>query len=325
MADAPKRKSTKRGPTRAAALKALGITAEDLRALKALREASTNDAAVDAAEALAGHPLRRSEPIKVAQLSEEGREVAAQAVVRMINTDPQGALEDRQGPQPVSGSVPQTEEEPVWYMRNLRGVEVSFRLSRQGDMSKNNNRTNLKPRGSRGDIAKLESGDLKDSELQTQVAYGLVEIIPEGEALEAIRRQYTNAQQTVPAHIAALRNEYGKEYGQTNPVRMATDEEAFGIKVADLDPAVMQGKRSDKEIKRDGGIVQPGVVMEPVQNPRPGSIVSDGFLAPVQTDMSGDNDKQAAVDAKLRARQFEDRPEDNLGVKVTLEPTQKVK
>lgn len=318
MADAPKRKPARRGPTKAAALKALGLTADDLAAIKALREASTNDAAVDAAEDLAGHPLVRSEPNVV-----EGSAVlhTRDPNLGTGGQDPQAAIEERQAPEQTAWNAP-VEGEPVWYVRNLRGVDVGFRLTRQ--QKQGEKRTNLKPRGSRGDMVRLEKDDLRDPELSTQVGYGLVEVIPEGEAQEVIRKQYTNAQTQVPAHIAALRNELGQEYAQSNPVRMATDEEAYGIKVADLDPAVMQGKRSDKEIKRDGGIVQGPVQMMPVQTPSPGKIISDGFMAPVQTDMGGDNEKQAAVDAKLRSRQFEDRPEDNLGVKVTLEETQKV-
>lgn len=322
MADAPKRKSTKRGPTRAAALKALGLTAEDFAAIKALREASTNDAAVDAAESLAGHKLQRSEP----------QAVEASATLHSHSPslgtggqDPQAALEDRPAPEKVAWNAP-TEGDPVWYVRNLRGVDVGFRLTRQ--QKQGEKRTNLKPRGARGDMVRLEPNDLKDPELSTQVEYGLVEVIPEGEALEAIKRQYTNAQVQVPAHIAALRNELGQEYTQANPVRMATDEEAFGVKVADLDPALMQGKLSDREIKRDGGIVgQGGVTMEPVQNPRPGSIISDGFMAPAQTDSSslgGADERSQQIDALARSNQFEG-PGAGLGeVTLKVEPVRRV-
>lgn len=333
MADAPKRKPAKRGPTKAAALKALGLTQEDLDALKALaalRNAQSNDDAVDKAEALAGHPLKRSVEYKT--LDEQGKQEVVQTTTELLRKDDgQQALEDRPAPQPKAWDDPDPTAEPVWYVRNLRGVDVGFRLSRQQESTKK--RTDLKPRGSRGDMVKLEPGDLKDPELQTQVGYGLVEVIPEGEALKAIKSQYTNAQTTVPAHIAALRNEYGKEYGQTNPVRMATDEEAFGIKVADLDPDVMAGRKSDKEIKRDGGIIQQGVTMEPVQNPRPGPIVSDGFaaqqnfIAPTQTDGSqlGNADEHAQqVDALARSKEFEG-PGAGLGnVTVSVEPVRRV-
>jgi hypothetical protein len=206
-------------------------------------------------------------------------------------------------------------------MRNLRDMEVNFRLSRQTESGKK--RTHLEPRGRRGDIVKLEPEDLRDVELQTQVQYGLVEVIPEGEALEAIRKQYNNAQTSVPAHIAALRNPLGQEYDL--PVRTLSDEEAMGYKVADLDPALMQGKLSDREIKAGGGFAQPNLV-GPVQNPSPGRIISDGFLDQTQTGLgnsAGDNERAAQVDALARSKQFEG-PGAGLGdVVVRVAPTQK--
>jgi hypothetical protein len=205
-------------------------------------------------------------------------------------------------------------------MRNLRQMDVGFRLSRQEATGQK--RTNLKPRGQRGDIVKLEPGDLKDAELQTQVSYGLVEVIPEGEALEAIRKQYTNYQNTVPAHIAMLRNPKGEEYTQVNPVTMASDDEAYGIKVADLDPGLMQGKLSDKEIKRSGGFAQNAQQTPTGGNP---SIISDGFMAQPQQGLgnNGDNEKAAEVDALARSKAFEG-PGAGVGeVTVKVMPTQR--
>jgi hypothetical protein len=303
MADANRKpaskKPAKRGPTKAAALKALGLTQEDLDYIK-----------------------ERHEPVNAEPQVHEASAVARPGS-GFGGQDPQATLEDRPAPTQEAWNAPDTDAEPVWYVRNLRGMEVGFRLTRQNKQGEK--RTNLKPRGSRGDIVKLEPGDLKDSELQTQVAYGLVEVIPEGEALEAIRRQYTNAQTQVPAHIAALTNEYGKPYQQANPVKMASDEEAFGVKVADLNPDLMQGKLSDKEIKRDAGIVPEGGIMQPVQTPRPGNIVSDGFLAPTQGDSQlGSNDERSQqVDALARSKQFEG-PGAGLGeVTVKVEPVRR--
>jgi hypothetical protein len=299
---AERKTPARRGPTRAAALKALGITKEDFELLKGLKESQVS-----------------ADPEPERPWVPDPEDVKR---VQSDFSDPQQHLEDRPVPEQVSVGIDHgvPNAEPVWYMRNLRGVEVGFRLSRQAESTKK--RTQLKPRGQRGDMQKLEHGDLQDAELKTQVAYGLIEILPEGEALDVLKRQYTNQQVQVPPHIAALRNEKGEEYNVAP--RTTSDEEAMGYKVADLNPDLMQGKLSDREIKRDGGFAQQGVVMEPVQTPRPGKIVSDGFLAPVQQDMGADNEKQAAVDAKLRAKQFEHRPEDNLGVKVTVEEPQRV-
>lgn len=324
MADAPKRKPAarkpvKRGPTKAAALKALGLTPEDLEAIKALREAKTNDAAVDAAESLAGHPLKRSEVHEAtANLK------PAPGFGGLGGDDPQKALEERPAPAKREWNAPDPDADPVWYVRNLRGVDVSFRLSRQKDHSNPKDRIALKPRGARGDMVKLESGDLKDPELQTQVSFDLVEVIPEGEALEAIKKQFTNQQTVVPAHIAALRNPLGKEYAQANPVKFATDEEAYGIKVADLDPDLMKGNLSDREIKRGGGFVQNAQHTPVGGNP---AIISDGFMAAAQTDSSqmGNNDQRSQdIDALARSKQFEG-PGAGLGsVTVKVEPVQRV-
>lgn len=300
------RKKPARGPTRAAALKALGLIPEDLETLKAvasIRDASTSDDERSQVEALLGHSLHiETEPDPPGQKQPAQGQLSDEDAARIVS-------EQRRHIPP---------EEPVWYMRNLRAMDVGFRLSRQNQEGAK--RTNLKPRGQRGDMVKLDPNDLRDSELQTQIAFGLIEVIPEGEALAALKKQYTNAGNQIPPHIAMLRNERGEEYNL--PVRTVTDEEAMGYKVADLDPGLMQGKLSDKEIKRDGGFAQNASQTPTGGNP---AIISDGFMAALQTDMGSDNAKQAEVDARLRAKQFEDRPEDNLGVKVTVEPTQRVR
>lgn len=303
---APKKRApARKAPTKAAALKALGLTKEDLDAIKSLRSQQAAPAEPNVVEASA--VLRPA--------SGFGGDGFGPAP-----SDPQAHLDNRHAPAQVAqpAAVQAAIEEPVWYMRNLRHTDVGFRLTRQSDSNKK--RTNLKPRGQRGDIVKLETGDLKDAELQTQVAYELIEIIPEGEALEAIRKQYTNHQQSVPAHIAALRNPLGQEYN-TQP-RTLTDEESMGYKVADLDPALMQGKLSDKDIKRDGGFAR----MQPVQNPNPGNIVSDGFMAAPQQELgrnSTDNEKAAQIDALARSKQFEG-PGAGLGeVTVKVAPVQR--
>jgi hypothetical protein len=318
----PARKTaTRKGPTQAAALKALGLTKEDLAALKELRtqQASTPEPA-PACTCNPGEACSDCPP-KVVEAAANLR--PGSGLVNPNASDPQAEIEYRQAPVPQQPNIPQTAEEPTWYMRNLRYMEVGFRLSRQSDSTKK--RTQLKPRGQRGDIVKLEPGDLKDSELQTQVAFGVVEIISEGEARQAIAKQNTNRQQAVPSHIAMLRNEKGEEYTQSNPVRMASDEEAFGIKVADLNPDLMSGRMSDKEIKRDGGFAQQNLVGE-VQNPSPGRIVSDGFIDPVQTDSSqlGNNDQRSQeIDALARSKAFEG-PGAGLGeVTVKVAPVQR--
>lgn len=277
---ATRKTSAKRGPTKAAALKALGLTQEDLDLLKERREFLQQPAPPQAQAPVAQHSIDRATAVDFAST-----------------------------------------EEPVFYARNVRHVEVGFRLTRQTKQGEK--RTQLKPRGSRGDMIRLESSDLKDPELQTQVEYGLIEIIPEGEALGAIKRQYTNAQQEVPAHIAMLTNAMGEKL-YPDQIKFASEEEAYGIKVADLDPALMQGRLSDKEIKRDGGFTQNAQQTPPGGN---SAIISDGFIAPAQGDgtQMGNNDQRSQqIDALARSKQFEG-PGAGLGeVTVKVEPVRRV-
>lgn len=320
---APRKKPA--GPTKAAALKKLGLTQADLDTLTVLasiRDATSSDDERSQVEALLGHSIH-TETEPASQIHEASAHVTPGP--GLGGQDPQAALEDRGAPKselPDNWPAATSTEEPVWFMRNLRGVDVGFRLTRQ--QKQGEKRTNLKPRGVRGDMVRLESGDLKDPELQTQVSFGLVEVIPEGEALEAIKKQYTNAQSQVPAHIAMLRNPKGEEYEQANPVNFASDEEAYGIKVADLDPALMQGRLSDKEIKRDGGFVQNAQRTPTGGNP---AIISDGFMAPAQGDgQLGSNDERSQqVDALARSKEFEG-PGAGLGeVTVKIEPVRRVR
>lgn len=319
----PARKApAKRGPTKAAALKALGLTQEDLNAIKELRELKAvldkNDlpspmqSVPQAVRDLVGHQDHPK--------TGEGPESDHKTEVRFTDSA-QEFLEDRQAPVPQQQSLPQSTEDPVFYARNLRHVDVGFRLTRQ--QKQGEKRTNLKPRGSRGDMIKLEASDLRDPELQTQVNYGLIEVIPEGEALAAIAKQFTNQQTAVPAHIAMLTNAKGEQL-YPDQVVMASDEEAYGIKVADLDPALMQGKLSDSQIKRGGGFAQNASQTPTGGNP---SIISDGFIAPTQGDSSqmGNNDARSQdVDALARSKQFEG-PGAGLGpVTVKVEPVRRL-
>jgi hypothetical protein len=163
-----------------------------------------------------------------------------------------------------------------------------FRLSRQQDKTKR--ATELKPRGQRGDMLRLEPQDLNDPELITQVEYGLIEIITEAQARDIIRKQAHNVQQAIHPAMAALRNELGEEYAQ-DAVRVDVEYNSQGVTVAQLTPqgggagALPDlGRRGvDWNAIRQG---QAAPVMQPVQNPSPGRIVSDGFAKPdVAADM----------------------------------------
>jgi hypothetical protein len=294
MAEQPKRKTpAKRGPTKAAALKALGLTQEDLDVLLALKDAREDFG------------------------NESTLTIAAKQIPPNLKVE--AAPEPEIQTPTVTVDSAQSDKEPTWYIRNLRNTEVSFRLTRQ--QRQGEKRTTLKPRGQRGDIQRLDREDLNDGELQTQIAYGLVEILPEGEALEAIRKQSFNSQQASHPALAMLTNERGEAYEQ-NAVRVASNEEAFGIKVADLKP-VVEGELGEVQVGR-GGIqrdLSQQVTAAPGGNRR---IISDGF-APVQTNaqLGGVDSNAIAKDALARSKQLEG-PVAGLGnVQVTVEPAQK--
>ena len=192
------RKSTKRGPTKAAALKALGITQEKLDLLKTL--SSRAEDLPTAAEL---------EAKTVAQ-----QEAKQTAYVRVVEE-------------------PETTEEPVWYARNLRGVEFRMRLGRQ----QNDKRPPkpLKPRGQRGDMMRLEPGDLTDEYLLANIELDCIEILTAAEAQKVVVGQSTNQQTAVHPAKAMLRNPLGQEYeeGAIQGVDQYVDQ---SVVVAELEP-----------------------------------------------------------------------------------------
>jgi hypothetical protein len=200
-----RKKTTKRGPTKAAALKALGLTQDDLDTLKQVAEARKQFEA-DLQEVSERDAIGKQE-----YLTED----------TTLPAEPTPAS-DESGLEPPGG----------WYMRNLGGT-TRFRLSRQ--QKRGDKATELKPRGQRGDLAKLHPEDLQDPELITQVEYGLIEVITAAEAAEIIRKQATNQQaQTHPA-MAALRNELGKPYEQ-HQIKIDPEFNSQGVTVAKLNP-----------------------------------------------------------------------------------------
>lgn len=303
----PAKKPAKRGPTKAAALKALGLTQEDLDNLKALKELRTE---VNEAQR---EVERKDVQVSVA-LTPEAEEVTEG---RKNFPDEWSAA----APQAVGQDATPTNTEPVFYMRNLRGVEVSFRLTRQEDTRK---RTTLKPRGQRGDMQKLNPEDLKDSELRTQVAYQLIEIIPEGEALSAIDKQAYNASQPgVRPLEAMLVNSKGER--PDGGMTVKTDDLPFeqqGITVARLNP---QDNSPTGELPSRGR----GIDWEKARNigGNP-AIISDGFADAGQQSTEAVDPRAAAVarDAVARRRGGERSGPSRgglEGMKVTVDPVQK--
>lgn len=219
---ARKKATAKRGPTKATALKKLGLTQEDLDLLKALK----------------------NEDVPV-----QGNEIDESP------TDPEAVSTE-------------------FYARNVRNVEVHFRLARQSDKTKR--RTSLNPRGQRGDLVKLEEGDLEDQELINQIHFGLIEIITAAEAKKIIEGQATNQQQTPHPAFASLRNELGESYSQDS-LKVEPPESERGVVVAKLNP--QGGGAGEIEISRHHGGINRNLNPNQVAAPSNG-IISDGFAAP---------------------------------------------
>lgn len=265
-----RKKTTRRGPTKAAALKALGLTQEDLNILKQVAAAREEAAAYASGE------------------------------TKSVDLQPIEEL-----PQPVNQPDPDAQTPNNWFVRNLRYVQVGFRLTRQQDTK--TKRTDLKPRGQRGDLAKLKEEDLQDDELLRQVNLGVVEIIPFGEAKKVLEGQATNQQQQGNPLHDALRNELGKPY-DAGAIKLEPSYEDQGIVVAQLTPQggeagaiASQGRGVDWQAARNIG-----------GNP---AIISDGFNPP---------DAAAQADARARQKNVEG-PAAGLaeGIKVVVEPTRR--
>lgn len=340
---AARKPAAKRGPTKAAALKALGLTQEDLNALKELRERQNEVPQIEVetpdfsdpatARALLSELIAKSEPIPegLAEAAFTDEEIDAALAAknatkaeRPLAEDPQAILESRPRPQSEAPALPQEADtaEPVWYMRNLRNMEVSFRLSRQERQGEK--RTRLNPRGMRGDIQKLEPGDLQDAQLQVQASYGLIEVINQAEALDVLTKQGTNAQRQPHTPTSLLRNPTGQPYAPEN-IRTEAEYNSQGIKVADLRP-VVEGELG--EIVVDRGGIQRELAPQQSQHVQAGiggnpAILSDGFAAQNQAQLGAVDQTSAARDALARSKNFEG-PGAGLGqVAVVIEPTQR--
>ncbi len=277
-----KKAPAKRGPTKASALKALGLTPEDLELIKQLHEARAQASVPD------DGPTVDPEIEAAAVAQQESKQAVKKALDEAGNgTDSATAT-------------------PAFYVRNLRNVGVHFRLSRQSDKQKK--RTNLNPRGQRGDLTRLEADDLHDDELLTQVNYGVVEIITAPEAKKILEGQSTNQQQRVHPAMASLRNELNQPYAQ-EAVKVEVPFEQQGVVVAQLQPQggeagaiPSQGRGVDWAAVRGGAPIG--------GNP---AIISDGFAA----------DAAARADAIARSKNLEGPAAGLGGVTVTVEPTQK--
>lgn len=281
---APRKKpAAKRGPTKAAALKALGLTQEDLDTLKKLAELRET---VQSEKEFIGQPTP-PEPPKPQPVPP---------------TQPKDAFAAK-----VEKDATATEQK--FYARNLRNADASIRLARHEGKKK---RLEFKPRGQRGDIQPLQKEDLDDVQLLDNVGL-LIEIITAAEAKEIISKQVVNQQQQVHPAMAMLRNELGQPYEQTE-VPVAHDG---SYTVAHLEPQggeagniPSQGRGVDWNAVHRGEAPVPERPRSLGGNP---AILSDGFAR---------NDSKAAADALARKKGLEGPGATGI-TQVTVEPVQR--
>lgn len=278
MANKPASKTNKRGPTKAAALKALNLTEEDLELLQLINELPKD--LVEEESAHERYPLHH-----------DHEHYAVQA-------------DRHQEPEAEQGK----ESEQVFFARNLRNVDLGFRLTRQDDKKK---RTNLKARGRRGDLVKLTSEDLTDQAMLDQVNAGLIEVITKNEAQNIVSKQSTNHKEAVHPAMAMLRNELGQEYAP-GALRVEAEYNNQGITVATVE-GVNEG--ASRQQINSGGIQRSTGEAQVGGNPH---IISDGFA-------EAPSGQEADYSRDQIARQNNiEGPGAGLGdITVTVDPVQK--
>jgi hypothetical protein len=195
-------------------------------------------------------------------------------------------------------------EGPKW-VRNLYTSPFSLRLQRQSDTK--TRRIELKPRGVRGDMFPLEDGDENDHILRANL--GRVEIIGDGTAKRILAGQTHNIQKTNTT-LAMITNEVGE------PIKKLTVETEYnqqGVVVGYIDP-------NAKPKAPLGGILRPDQVPAATDQvahfvPTGGNpaIISQGPLT--------DNARLAVQDKLARIKGTQGRPEEVLGLTVSVEPT----
>ena len=211
----------------------------------------------------------------------------------------------------VAAKVAKEDEKAPKWVRNGYPASFSLRLRRQDKKD----RIELAPRGQRGDMFPLEDGDEKDQILVQSVGTGLIEIIPNSEAQRIAEHQTTNIQPGVTT-LSMLRNE------KDEPIQdliVETEWNQQGVVVGQINPHA--GKRDPL-----GGIVRPNEA-ERVRSfvPTGGNpaIVSQGYLQGPQGQQLTPDATAKISDDLARVKGLQGRPEDVLGLTVSVSPAQK--
>jgi len=197
---------------------------------------------------------------------------------------------------------------PKW-IRNLYTSPFSLRLQRQSDMK--TRRIELKPRGVRGDMFPLEDGDEKDHILIANL--GRIEIIGNGTAKRVASGQTHNIQKTNTT-LDLIRNENDEPIKK---LTVTTEYNQQGVTVAYVDPNYQTKNEEGLGGKAKAALGdlnrQPEEISHFVPTGGNPAIVSQGPLT--------DNARAAVSDKLARIKGVQGRPEDVLGLTVSVEPT----
>jgi hypothetical protein len=211
-------------------------------------------------------------------------------------------------------AVAKADAEGPKYVRNLLFSPFHLRLQRQNQKD-GIRRIELKPRGVRGDMHPLEPGDENDPTLAGSLGY--VEIIGFGTAQKVQQGQTHNIQKTNTT-LAMITNELGEPI---NKLTVETEYNQQGVTVAYIDPA-QHAKLEQGEFGRSKSPLgdlsreqpqQPDLVSHYLPTGGNPAIVSQGPLT--------DNARAAVADKLARIKGRQGRPEDVLGLTVSVEPT----
>lgn len=215
-----------------------------------------------------------------------------------------------------------------WYVRNAYPAPFNLRLDRQTE----SRRIQLKPRGTPGDLHPLKDEDLKDPVLKSNLAIGLIEVIPAGEAAMIIERQTTNLTHRVHTPLQIIRNEKGEMYKQ-GAVKVEAEFNSQGVTVAHIDPRASQGQLSDRQIQQQATAMTahqrgPQVATQQTQDAvnQATSVVHSGFVptggnqAIVQYGPLGDNAQARVIDDIARRKDVQGPAAGLGGIQVVVDP-----
>ena len=211
-------------------------------------------------------------------------------------------------------AIAKADTEGPKYVRNLLLSPFHLRLQRQNQKD-GIRRIELKPRGVRGDMHPLEPGDENDPTLAGSLGY--IEIIGFGTARKIQQGQTHNIQKTNTT-LAMITNEVGE------PITKLTVETEYnqqGVVVAYTDP----NQRAKLEQGEFGKSKNPlgDLSREQPQQPEQVShfVPTGGNPAIVSQGPLTDNARAAVADKLARIKGRQGRPEDVLGLTVSVEPT----